>query len=217
MGHLSFRLAFVATLLVPSNAFAHDEVIDARKVEVSAAVGWSAPVGSSESGTRTSDTAIGMAPFALGAAYRASRLVGVAIGVRYGIAVPTLCTDASSCKSSLGADVALTLRARFYLPRFAGAAPHVDAGLGYEWMTTRLTDNGVASSRAFSGPLVLSASLASPFELGPRWSLGPFVAGDVGTFTSASVDGPGVHTSGSVPIHALHAWLTAGAEVAVRF
>lgn len=210
----------LAMLSASTHALADDgaaTAADARNLEISVASGAALPLGSSESGTRTRDTTFGLVPIALGAAYRASRVVGVALGVRYGIAVPTLCTDSSSCKSSLGSDVALSLRARIYLPRFASASPHVDAGLGWEWLTTRLEDNGASSSRSFSGPLLLTASLASPFALGSRWSLGPLIACELGAFTSSTVEGPGIRSSGAVPSRALHAWLTAGAEVAVRF
>lgn len=161
---------FVA-LVLPMLLFAASARADEtafRRVEVGASLGYAAPVGSAERGSRTSDTNIGLVPIELDLAYRINPAFGVVASARYGIGIPTLCKTAGDCTSSLGSDVVLALRARIFLPRLWRMSPFADVGIGYEWLTTRLTDAGVTSTRAYPGPLPLSMEVAAPFRLSPR-------------------------------------------------
>jgi hypothetical protein len=166
-----------------------------------------------ERGARVSDTTFGVVPIGIDAAYRVSRLVGVSARAHYGIAIPTLCRSADDCTASLGSDVAVSLAVRFYAPRLGPMRPFVDAGVGYEWLTTRLADSGGRSARAYQGPLLLSTSIAVPFHLGEQWAAGPFVSVAAGTFTAFSLDTNASTQSANVPARAVHAWFSFGARL----
>jgi hypothetical protein len=181
-----------------------------RPFELAASLGCAAPVGWAERGSRVSDTTFADVPFALDAGYRITRFLGVVANVRYGVAIPTLCRSASDCESSLGNDVALEIAARLYVPHIGPVAGLVDAGVGYEWLTTRLVDASGTSARAYRGPELFSIRIAAPFRLGARWTLGPVVGASFGTFTTYSLETNALSPSGDVPARAVHAWLSVG-------
>ena len=190
---------------------------DARRWEAAASVGWAFPLGNAERGARLSDTTYGLVPIAADVAYRATDVVGVGAWLRYGVGVPTLCQTSGECASSLGHDVAVALRARFYLPRLGPLVSHADAGVGYEWFTARLSDGGATSTRSYAGPLLASVSLASAFELSPRFTLGAVVDVALGTFTRSRLETPSFARDEGAKGAALHAWTSLGVELGARF
>jgi hypothetical protein len=179
-------------------------------IAVATSLGYAVPMGSAERGARVSDTTFGTVPVSLDAAYRWSPHLGVSLRAQYGIAIPTLCRSAGDCTASLGSDFAVSFAIRVYAPRVGRMAPFVDAGIGYEWMTTRLVEAGASSARSYQGPLLLSLTTAVPFRLGERWAIGPFVGAAAGTFTAFSLDTSASTQSGNVAARAVHAWLTLG-------
>jgi hypothetical protein len=212
MGAIPFVLVSV---LVAAPARAESQPL--RRFDVAASLGYAFPVGSSESGARLSDATFGDAPIDLTAMYRLSRRLAVGIAGRYGVVVPTLCTDSSDCISSLGHDVIIAARARFFFPRILGAEPYGDVGIGYEWFASKLADNGVTSAHSYNGPIVFSTELGAPFELGSRWTLGPAVGLALGTFVGSHLEAPGVSSDLGVGDRSIHAWLSLAVRTSVRF
>jgi hypothetical protein len=176
-------------------------------------MGYAAPIGSAEQGSRIGDTAFGNVPFALEGAYRLTPAVGVSAHAQYGVAIPTLCESAADCEASLGSDVAAELGARFYIPHVGPLVPLVDIGLGYEWLTTRLVDAGAKSTRAYDGPLLFAVQVAAPLVLGKHWTLGPVFGASLGTFTRYSLETSAWTFSGAVSAHALHGWVSTAIRV----
>ena len=184
MRHLAAALA-AALAVVRTPAHAQE-----RRFETAASLGYAFPMGSAERGSHLSDTTIGLVAFEVELSYRLTSALGLAASGRYSVAIPTLCQTASDCQSSLGNDAALAIVARFFLPRIGPVTPRADIGLGYEWLTTRLSDHRVASSRAYGGPLLLSAGAFAPFSLSARWSLGPSLKASLGKFIDYSFETP---------------------------
>jgi hypothetical protein len=188
-----------------------------RHVDVGASLGYALSIGSAEGGAPVSDTSNGIVPVELDAVYRLTHVVGLGAWFRYGPSIPTLCGTASECRHSLGSDIAVALRVRFSLPQLGPMRPVADAGVGYEWFASLLTDNGVTSTRAYRGPLLLTGSIAALFCLSERWSLGPIFGVGVGMFTNRSLEAPGVDQATAIREKSAHAWLTLGAHTTVSF
>jgi hypothetical protein len=163
-----------------------------------------------------SDTTIGLVPIEAELAYRFVDAVGLVASARYSVGIPTLCQTASDCESSLGSDVELAIRIRFFLPRFGPIAPRADAGLGYEWLVTRLSDHGITSSRSYRGPLLISVEASAPFALSSRWTLGPALGASFGRFTDFSLETPAGRDEGSIADRAFHLWLSVGAQLKIN-
>jgi hypothetical protein len=213
-GATSVTLA-LATSFVATPARALDA--DARRIEIGASLGYDLPVGSAERGARLGDATFGVAPIQIDGAYRFTDRIGVAIAASYGLGAPTLCASTGDCIASLGRDVALSIRARLFFPRLGPVAPRVDAGIGYEWWTTRLVDKGATSTRSYDGPMAFVVEVAAPFAVGSRASVGPVLGGSIGAFTGYHLASGPVDTHGSVPALALHAWLSLALRVGVSF
>lgn len=212
----SLVIALLAPLLAVSTARAESNE-PTRRFDVGVSLGYALSVGSAEAGSAVSDVSNGIVPLELDAVYRLTDGVGLGAWFRYGPSIPTLCGTASECRSSVGSDVALALRVRFMLPRLGPMRPVADAGVGYEWFASLLTDNGVTSTRAYRGPLVLTGSVAALFCLSERWSLGPIVGVGIGMFTDSSLQAPGIDQTTAVPAKSAHAWLTLGAHATLSF
>jgi hypothetical protein len=206
------RAAIILPFLLASHVAVANESTG-RPLAVATSLGYATPMGSAERGARVSDTTFGTVPVSLDAAYRWSPHLGVSLRAQYGIAIPTLCRSVGDCTASLGSDFAVSLAIRVYAPRVGRMAPFVDAGIGYEWLTTRLVDAGASSARSYQGPILVSTTMGVPFRLGERWKIGPFVSVAAGTFTSFSLDTNASVHSGNVPARAVHAWLTFGARL----
>ena len=189
----------------------------AHPVEIGAALAYAAPAGSAEQGARVSDTAWGLVAIDADVSYRFTPALAAVLWGRLGAGIPTLCATAADCESSLGRDVALGARARFFFPSLGVVEPRVDAGVGYEWSMSKLSDNGVVSRRTYDGPIVLALEGAAPFRLGERWTLGPVAALALGVFSSAGLETSAFTLDRPVAGHALHAWLSLGIRTGVRF
>ncbi len=190
---------------------------DARRIEIGASLGYDLPVGSSERGAHASDTTFGLVPLQIDAAYRWTDRIGVVLAGRYAFGIPRLCAGTGDCIASLGRDIVVSVRARFVLPRVGPVAPRVDAGIGYEWWTSRLADGGATSMRAYDGPLAFVGEMAAPFPVGARVNVGPVLGASVGSFTSYRVESGAVDVHGSVPARTLHAWLSLTVRVGMSF
>jgi hypothetical protein len=186
---------------------------DVRGASVALSLGYAAPAGSTEQGDMVSDTTSGMIPFAVDGAYRLAPHLGVSVRFQYGVGLPTLCRNGGDCAASLGGDVSAGVGVRYFGPRVGTATPHLDIGVGYEWLTTRLSEQGAASTRAHRGPIVTAVSLAWPFRLGERWAFGPSAEASIGTFTSYALTTNLPRSSGEVAGHALHGWLSVSARL----
>lgn len=205
----------VAISIVPRIATAEDP--SPRPFELAASIGYAGPLGDAERGGRLSDTDFAVVPLAFDAAYRLAPRIGLAARLQYGVGIPTLCHTAGDCESSLGSDIVATMGARIDLPERRTLAPVVDAGIGYEWLTTRLSDAGAHSTRAYNGPLLFWLGLVTPFRLAGHWSLGPAANLFVGTFTTRSLETNVASITGGVPERAVHAWVSLGCRLARTF
>lgn len=204
------RIVFLFAMLCFASGARAEVPEPERRFGVGASVGFALPIGSAESGSRMSDMTYGVVPLDLDAVYRLTRYFGLGAWFRYGVLIPTLCATANDCEKSLGSDIALEIRARFFLPHLGPAHPEADAGIGYEWFASKLADRGVTSIREYHGPVLFSATVAAPFRLSSRWMLGPFVGASIGTFTNWSLAAPGIEEDASVRERSLHAWLSVG-------
>jgi len=209
-------IAVGAALWLAARAAAAGDQAPGR-LELGASVGVAAPLGGTERGERLRDTTFGAVPFALDAAYRIATRAGIAAHLHYGVVVPTLCPTASDCASSLGADVSAVVGARVHLPGRGPLAPIADVGVGYEWLTTRMSDAGAHSTRAHQGPVLVRLGLAAPFRFAGRWSFGPAADVSLGTFTAYALETNADSPAGRVPARALHAWVSVGARLAHDF
>lgn len=188
-----------------------------RDFDVALAVGYAFPIGSSEAGARLGDQTFGAVPIDLNATYRLTRVIGLGLWGRYGIVIPTLCAAPSDCVSSLGDDIALAVRARFFLPRWLGAEPYADVGLGYEWFASKLADGEAMSTHTYNGPILLAGELGVPFELGHHWTLGPATGVYLGTFVNSHLEAPGLSRDLGVSDVSFHAWLSFLLRLSVHF
>jgi hypothetical protein len=202
-----FAALFVAVL--PGFAWAEVPSPAARlrpPIVVFGEVGYAYPVGTAEQGTDTRDVSFGIVPLSLAGAYELGPRWSAGARLRYAPNVPTLCASASDCFASVGWDLAATVLVSRALPRWRCISPHLGLEVGWEWLTTKLSDSGVSSSRTWNGPtgtLELFLDLRSE---GP-WMVGPVAAVTAGVFTHASLSTPASQTSGSTAA-ALHAWPT---------
>ena len=184
--------------------------------ELDASLGYAMPLGDAERYGRVRDTTFGAVTIAVDAAYR-MRAVALVVGLQYGVSIPTLCQTAGDCTASLGSDVVTRLGVRLDPPTWGPLSPEVDVGVGYEWLTTRLSDSGAHSSRSYDGPVLLWGSIAAPFRLSARWILGPIAQMTLGTFTGYGIETNVGSSSGNVPERSMHAWVSLGARLAARF
>ncbi len=180
-------------------------------------VGVAAPTGGLEAGSRLGDVTFGIVPIGLRLGYRLSGHLEVALVGTYGIGIPTLCASASECFASLGRDLVVGTRLAWILGRLGPTTPSLEAGIGYEWLRTSLTDNGVTSSRTYAGPVLVAIEAFAPFRLTRRWSLGPALGASMGVFRSARFDTPAGSIQGDTSSREVHAWWTAAVRTVVAF
>jgi hypothetical protein len=180
----------------------------AHRVDLGSAVGYATPIGSAERGAQVGDTTIGAVLLQIDAALALTRTVAGVLAVSYAPAIPTLCQSANDCVSSLGSDVAVSLRVRASLPRIGPTVPRVELGSGYEWLTTRLSDMGTTSTRGYDGPLLGVVEVDAPFQLGRRWTLGPALGAMVGVFANEALETSAYRRNAFASERSLHAWLT---------
>jgi len=170
--------------------------------DVGLRLAYARPVGAFDAGTHSSDVSFGGIPFALDAtvhltpASPSSWSVAAGIYAAYAPTIPTLCTTASSCVSSIGHDAELDLLARVRAPRIAFVIPEAEVGTGWSWSSRALVDQDVTSTRRWSGPVLLRAALVPTVALGARTRLGLVIGGSVGRSTSFTLQAPDVERRG---------------------
>jgi hypothetical protein len=211
MRAITLALAFFLSAL-PARANSAPKPFD-----VALALGYAFPIGSFEAGARSSDGTFGLVSLGLTGMYRLSRLFAAGISAGYGMGIPTLCADSSDCISSLGSDIIIAARGRVFLPKLLSAEPYADLGAGYEWFATTLADADASSTHSYNGPVFVLTEVASPFELGDVWTLGPSVGLSLGTFVHSHLEATGISRDLSVTDHTVHAWFTVGLRTSVRF
>jgi hypothetical protein len=204
-------VAFIAaaTLVAP-----RAEALD--HVEGDASLGFAFPAGSLERGSRVGDTTVGAIPLEIDGAFFYTPRLALRGALSLALTIPKLCASAGDCKASLGHDYALDVGARIALPAVGPVSPRLDAGIGWEWYGTTLSDAGVSSTRSYSGPTFAVLAVSAPFRFGSRFALGPSLAIRAGAFTSASRTTP-AWTDSSLDGIAIHAWLRAAVDARVTF
>jgi hypothetical protein len=206
-------IAFVATILAFIIA---DNARGEERGEASASLGYAFPAGSLERGSRVSDTTYGAVPLAIDGAVFVTPRVALRLSAAFALAIPKLCASSSDCTASLGNDIAVDAGVRFALPDLGPFAPRFDAGFGWEWYTTSLSEKGVASTRAYSGPTFAALALSAPLRISRRFTLGPMLGVRAGAFTSSTKTTPS-WTDSSLDGAALHAWLRASVVADLTF
>lgn len=185
-------------VLAPAAARADDAL------QVGGHVGWAFPAGALERGSRTSDLTFGTPLFGFDVVQRVSPRIGLGAAFSYGVVIPTLCA-ASDCTSSLGRDVALTVVGRFAVAEWRKVEAGIDVGVGYEWLSTKLSDSGTTSRRTYRGfagqlDADLLLRVSAHVRLGPRLELRG------GNFHRVSLDAPGIDASGPTEGTTFHLW-----------
>jgi hypothetical protein len=187
------------------------------KIELGTSLGGALPYGRLEAGSRLSDTGYGRATLGVDGAYRYAPGVSLLAAFRYGVAIPKLCASAEDCRASLGSDVMIAFGSRLHPPPIGPLRPFVDLGFGYEWYTTRLSDQGIASSRSYHGPVLLMGRLGGDFRLSRVFRLGPFFGLSVAEASHVTLDAPGFHESARTAGPGLHGFVEIAARLAARF
>jgi hypothetical protein len=213
-GAVAVLILSLACLFGPAGARADSAASPRSRVTLLADVGYAYPTGSAETGTDTGDVSFGLVPLSLVGTYDTVRDWSVSARLRYALNIPTLCASAPDCESSLGHDVVVTVGVGRALPRWWHLTTRIGIEAGWEWLTTKLSDAGVASSRSWNGPFARLEAFADLKSSSP-WSLGPAVGIDVGLFSHFALDTPAGHTGGSIDA-ALHAWPTISFRVGRR-
>lgn len=177
-------------------------------------VGYAYPVGTAETGTDTRDVSFGFVPLSLLGRYDLARDWSATARLRYAFNIPTLCASAADCEASLGRDVAAGVGMGRTLPRWRHLTAHVGVEIGWEWLTTKLSDANVASFRSWNGPFARLEVFAD-LESAEPWSVGPAIAVDAGMFSHFDLETPARHTGGSTSAGA-HFWPTISFRVGRR-
>jgi hypothetical protein len=204
----------VACLLGRADARADTARSPLSRVTLLADVGYAYPIGAAENGTETRDVSFGLVPLSLVGIYDLAGDWTASARLRYALNIPTLCASAPDCESSLGHDVVVAIGIGRALPRWWRLTTRIGLEAGWEWLTTRLSDAGVAASRNWHGPFAQLEAFADLKSSGP-WSLGPAIGVGVGIFSHFDLDTPAGHTGGATDA-ALHAWPTISFRVGRR-
>jgi hypothetical protein len=204
----------VADFVGSADARADTGASPLSRVTLLADLGYAYPTGTAETGTDTRDVSFGLVPLSLIGTYDLARDWSASARLRYALNIPTLCASAPDCESSLGHDFTVTVGIGRALPRWWRLTPRIGVEAGWEWLTTKLSDAGVAASRSWRGPFARLEVFADLKSAGP-WSLGPVIGIDAGLFSHFDLDTPAGHTSGSTDA-ALHAWPTISFRVGRR-
>jgi len=173
-------------------------------------LGYGIPLGDAAAGAKLSDTVLGQIPIwvDLGWQFTPAFMVGAYFSYGFGILDGDLADacDASSISCSI-ADIRLGLQVQYGFAPKRGTNPWIGAGVGYEWMTTKLGDNS-ATVRGFELPMVQAGIDFGGDSRGS--TIGPFVAFTMSTFDKAKVSMGSVSTSGDITDTASHNWIFLG-------
>jgi opacity protein-like surface antigen len=173
-------------------------------------LGYGIPLGDIASGSKLSDGVVGQIPIwvDLGWQFTPSFMVGAYFSYGFGILASDIrdACDASNVSCSI-ADIRLGLQAQYGFAPHKGANPWIGAGVGYEWLTTKLGDNST-TVRGFELPM-LQAGVDFGGDSGGS-TIGPFVAFTMSTFDKAKVRLGSVSQSGDITSTASHSWIFLG-------
>lgn len=205
--------AFVAALLLASAG-------QAGQVDLGMRLGYARPVGAFQRGLHAGDVSYGGLPLAIDGTVRVGPPArwSVALGgyFAYAATIPTLCGSASECFGSLGRDVDLALMVRLRAPRLAFVLPEAEVASGWTWSSRSLEDNGVSSTRTWSGPLLLRFAFVPSVALGEKTRLGLVLGGSLAASSSGSLRAPGIEKDG-VPSARVHGTFDLGLRFAIDF
>jgi hypothetical protein len=192
-----FAAATVLTVVsAGSSALADD---DGRGVSVGIRSGFSAPLGSVESGKQLSRFTGAVVPIQIDVGYRFLPQLYVGLFAQYGIALP----PNDQCQSCSGTVARLGIDAQYYFRPKAFLDPWAGLGVGYE--IASITQSGAAADNT-----TIKAHGLEFFELQAGLDLhaadhirfGPYVGLSLGQYSSITGESS-VQTS-------THEWLTAG-------
>jgi hypothetical protein len=206
-------MRLTATVLVGGTALALALSASAQEVAppsrlsrttVFAAVGYAYPLGGTELGNEVRDVSFGRVPLWVGGDYDLGRSWSTQLRLNYAVSIPTLCASGSDCVASLGHGIGVEMGIARTLPRWRSFTAQVALYLGWEWLSTRLSDSGVTATRRWNGP---SAGLDVFVDLRSRgpWIVGPAIGISGGIFTHDDLETPAWRTSGATST-AWHAW-----------
>jgi len=174
------------------------------RISVFGDIGYAYPTGSAETGTDTRDVSFGLVPLTVGGSYSFGRGWNAGGRLRYAPSIPTLCASGPDCEASLGHDVALSFGVGRALPRWRRFTTHVAVEVGWEWLTTKLSDSGVTASRSWNGPIA-AVDLFVDLKTDGPWMMGPAVRLEAGIFSHSALETPAGQSNGSAGT-AIHAW-----------
>jgi opacity protein-like surface antigen len=143
----------------------------------------------------------------IGAGYRINWLVSVGATFQYGYGQvkDEACPSGVSCKAT---DYRLSIDVRFHFLTQQTFSPWVSAGLGYEWLTIRLSQGGQSASATLRGRELLNLEGGGDFRVSPFFTLGPFVGLQVSEYDHVSDD----TISEDIPNdnQSFHGWIVLG-------
>jgi hypothetical protein len=188
----------------------------ASRTTLSAALGYAYPVGESERGNDTRDVSFGLVPLSLLGGYDLGKNWSAQLRMDYALNIPTLCASSSDCVASVGHDARLQIGIARTLPQWRSFTAQLALYLGWEWLSTNLTDSGVTATRSWNGPSAAFEIFVDLRSHGP-WSFGPVLGLAAGIFTHYDLETPAWRSSGATDtsIHPLachplachsHAW-----------
>lgn len=93
-----------------------------------------------------------------------------------------------------------------------GNTPWVGIGTGWEWLFTAYSSTLYRTSLDVSGWEFVNLQAGYDMEVAPRWKVGAFVGGAVGSFSRATLRLDGATKEGPIPDGAVHGWLQVGVK-----
>ena len=184
---------------------------DGPGVDFGARLGYAVPLGSIDSGDKTSDTFSGAIPVILEVGYRFNANITVGALFQYGVAQvkdQNPCgTNGVTCSGSI---VRLGVEALYNFNLEGTFTPWAGIGTGYEWMGVSAEQGSQSASVGAHGFEFVNLQAGGDFRLGPQFMLGPFAALSVGQYSTVTTDGGGMSSSTDIPNKAIHEWLQLG-------
>jgi outer membrane protein W len=204
--------ALAASTLIVSSAKA-----DTIPISVAARLGYGVPTGSaskSPAGTESkmSDQVGGVVPLQVDAMYYLG--FGLRIGLYGGYGILTGVKAPPQGEAS-GSQTRLGAQAHFTLP-LPIVKPWVGAGIGYEWLSTKTTVEGVSAESGAKGLEMLNLQAGLQLSVLPILSLGPYVQYQMGKY-STFTSGSGGDTDIPSGQRATHGWIQGGLRAELSF
>lgn len=193
--------AMFLVLLWPAEARPESQ----HRIETGATLGYAFPGGNLERGSRTSDVTHGAALLELDGAYRFRPALSAGLAVSYGVTIPTLCESSSDCIASLGHEITVAGLVRWHVGSWRAFEPSATVAIGYEWLGTSLSSQGVTSSRGYRGGFA-ELAIEPMFRVSTRLVLGPAFGVRGGVFMRTSLEAPGISETRPTDGSELHFW-----------